>query len=359
MPALDEQALADLQALLPPLLRSMEGLGFVSRHFHPPNFSSVLAALGAPEEELRPLRERLDGWTEDLAAVRDCLASAADLALEGYAALREAADAPEGMRSVYRALGRLPRAQEALYPLAANLPPVSRYFLAPDKRGDEAVLASLAAAGQRADAGVFHVDNEPGTRGGFSVYVPETVSDKALPVVMALHGGAGNGRSFLWSWVRDARGHGAIVIAPTAIGDTWALMGEDIDTPNLMHALDQVAERWPIDRSRLLITGMSDGGTFSYVSGLTGDSAFTHLAPISAAFHPMLAAKSEAERLKDLPIQITHGRLDWMFPFTMAREARDALAAAGASVTYRELPDLSHTYPREVNAELLAWLGRD
>jgi phospholipase/carboxylesterase len=26
-------------------------------------------------------------------------------------------------------------------------------------------------------------------------------------------------------------------------------------------------------------------------------------------------------------------------------------------VTYREIADLSHTYPREVNAELLEWLG--
>ena len=40
-----------------------------------------------------------------------------------------------------------------------------------------------------------------------------------------MHGGAGNGRAFLWSWLRDARGHGAIVISPTAVGDTWALHG--------------------------------------------------------------------------------------------------------------------------------------
>lgn len=357
MAALDERALADLQALLPPLLRSMEGLGFISRHFHPPNFQTVLQSVGAPDEELGLLRPRLDDWPEGLAGVRECLAGAADLTLEGYGLLRDAAAEPDGMRAVYRALGRLPRAQEALYPLAANLPPVSRYFLGPDKRGDEALLARLADAGQRQDAGVFHVDNEPGTRGGFSVYVPETIAAEPSPVVMALHGGAGNGRSFLWTWVRDARGHGAIVISPTAVGDTWALMGDDVDTPNLMHALDQVAERWPIDRKRLLVTGMSDGGTFSYVSGLAADSAFTHLAPISAAFHPMLAAMAGSDRLNGLPIQITHGRLDWMFPFAMAREARDALAAAGAEVTYREIPDLSHTYPREVNAELLAWLG--
>ena len=34
-----------------------------------------------------------------------------------------------------------------------------------------------------------------------------------------------------------------------------------------------------------------------------------------------------------------------------------ALSAAGANVTYRELDDLSHTYPREMNAEILHWLN--
>ncbi len=42
--------------------------------------------------------------------------------------------------------------------------------------------------------------------------------DRAWPLVMALHGGSGNGRGFLWSWLRDARSFGAILIAPTATG---------------------------------------------------------------------------------------------------------------------------------------------
>ena len=40
----------------------------------------------------------------------------------------------------------------------------------------------------------------------------------------------------------------------------------------------------------------------------------------------------------------------------MAREAAHVLTAAGADVTYRELEDLSHTYPREMNAAMLSWL---
>jgi phospholipase/carboxylesterase len=174
--------------------------------------------------------------------------------------------------------------------------------------------------------------------------------------VMALHGGSGNGRGFLWNWLREARSFGAIVVAPTATGSTWALMGEDTDTPNLKRILDFVQARWNIDSNRRLLTGMSDGGTFCYVTGLESASPFTHLAPVAATFHPLMADMADAERLRGLPVFLVHGRLDWMFPVQVARQTQQALAAAGAEVTYRELTDLSHCYPREMNLEILNWL---
>jgi phospholipase/carboxylesterase len=105
-----------------------------------------------------------------------------------------------------------------------------------------------------------------------------------------------------------------------------------------------------------LLTGMSDGGTFTYVTALKSGSPFTHLAPISAAFHPMLAQMADGGRTRGLPIHIVHGALDWMFPVALARLAHGTLRRAGADVTYREVADLSHTYPREMNAPILAWL---
>jgi phospholipase/carboxylesterase len=173
---------------------------------------------------------------------------------------------------------------------------------------------------------------------------------------MALHGGSGNGRGFLWSWLRDARSHGAVVVAPTAAGPTWAVMGEDADTPNLARILDLVQSRWNIDSSRLLLTGMSDGGTFCYVTGLESTSPFTHLGPVASTFHPLMAEMADAERLRGLPIYLVHGRLDWMFPVQVARQTHEALSAAGAEVIYREIDDLSHCYPREINAPMLNWL---
>ena len=104
------------------------------------------------------------------------------------------------------------------------------------------------------------------------------------------------------------------------------------------------------------MTGMSDGGTFSYVSGLQTDSPFTHLAPSSASFHPMLTEVADPQRLNGLPIYLMHGVLDWMFPVDMARSANESFTAAGAEVVYREIEDLSHTYPSEENARIFDWL---
>ncbi len=346
----------DLAAIIPPLLSALEALGLIARYLTPPDLSGVLAAVGEPEAPLRDAMAGLSEWPAELTFLRGALDAACGHVLEAFEGLR-AADAIGGdMGAIFRALRGLPRAQEALYPFAAGLPPVSRFFLSPNLRSDAALVARLADAPERDDTGVMHI-GEPGARGGVSLYVPETYSpDRPCPLVVALHGGAGSGRSFLWSWLRDARSYGAILAAPTAIGQTWALTDADPDTPNLARIVDAVRGRWNVDPTRLLLTGMSDGGTFSYVSGLEPGSPFTHLAPVAAAFHPMLAQMADPDRLQGLPIHIAHGALDWMFPVEMARGAEQALAAAGARVTYIEVPDLSHTYPRELNPQILSWL---
>ena len=352
-----EAVVDDMVALLPPLLGTLDALGFIGRYLNPFEFGAVLEAAGAPDQELRAARPRLESWPDSFADVRATLAASCDNALAAFDGLRAVAEQADDFRSAYRALRYLPRALEALYPLATRLPPVSAFFLDPAARADESLRSRLEAAPSE-NTGVAHFDNDPGSRGGFSLYVPEYYTpDRAWPLVVALHGGSGIGRAFLWSWLRDARSHGAILIAPTATGNTWALMGDDTDTPNLARILEFVRSGWNIDSTRLLLTGMSDGGTFSYVSGFETASPFTHLGPIAASFHPMLAQIADDQRMRGLPIYLVHGKLDWMFPVEMARQAEEALSAAGASVTYREIEDLSHTYPREVNAAMLSWLN--
>jgi phospholipase/carboxylesterase len=359
---MSEAVVDDIVAVLPPLLQSLEALGFIGRHLSPPDFESVMEAVGTPDKALSAVRPRLADWPEEFAGIRASLEAASDAALAAYQGLRAVQKGNGDLVSVFRALRYAPRAQEALYPLAAKLPPVSEFFLDPSLR-DDADLQTRLAKPANENTGLRHNGNEPGSRGGFSLYVPEYYTpDRAWPLVMALHGGSGNGRGFLWSWLRDARSRGAILVAPTATGNTsnkstWALMGDDTDTPNLARILDLVRSRWNIDSKRMLLTGMSDGGTFCYVTGFERTSPFTHLAPVSATFHPLMVEMADAERLRGLPVHIVHGRLDWMFPVQVARQTRDALSAVGANVTYRELEDLSHTYPREMNAPILEWLN--
>src|ERR1700731_1319470 len=358
---MSEAVVDDIVAVLPPLLQSLEALSFIARHLNPPDFGRGMAAGGTPGQALQAVRSRLDDWPEPFAHVRDQLAAASDAALAAFAGLRAVQQGNGDLVAVFRALRHVPRAQEALYPLAAKLPPVSEFFVDPGLREDADLKTRLAQGGNE-NTGIMHDHNDPGSRGGFSLYVPEYYTpDRAWPLVMALHGGSGNGRGFLWSWLRDARSHGAILVAPTATRSpstktTWALMGEDTDSPNLARILDTVRSRCNVDPDRLLLTGMSDGGTFCYVTGLESASPFTHLAPVAATFHPLMAEMADAERLRALPVYLVHGKLDWMFPVQVARQTQQALSAGGAEVTYRELDDPSHTYPREMNAPILNWL---
>ena len=312
-----------IMALVPPLLEALEALGFVARHMHPPHLDGLLAQVAGADEAMQAGRAHFASidWPDDLAAFRAQVELVADEVTLAFEGLRAAQADPNGIMVAYRGLRHLSRAAEALYPISAMLPPVSPYFVEPQARGDKELAAKLADADMgREDAGLRHMSNEKHMRGGFSVYVPETydATDPA-PLIIAMHGGSGHGRDFLWTW------------------------------------LAYVAEQWNIDRERIMLTGMSDGGTFSYVLGLQSGAPFTHLAPVAASFHPFLIEMADPERVKDLPIYITHGALDWMFDADMARVANRTMTGAGARVTYREIEDLSHTYPRDENPRIMDW----
>jgi phospholipase/carboxylesterase len=343
--------------LIARLLDTLDALEVIARRMHPPQFEALVATLGDRDGELRAA---LAGavWSEDLVAFRDPIERAVGSTLHACDGLRAAVGLPDGLRQAYRALRQVSHAHEALYPVAAVLPSVSRFFLEPERRDDQALLDRLTTGAARHDVRtcVVHAANNTNERGGFSVYVPEDYDPaRAHPLVMALHGGSGHGRLFLWSWVRGARSRGVILIAPTAIGQTWSLMEPEVDGANLARVLEQVARDWHVDRARLLLTGMSDGGTFTLLSGLDEASPFTHMAPVAASFHPLLLTMAEPRRVTGLPIYLVHGALDWMFPVSIARSAQRALTAAGAKVTYREIADLSHAYPREEGSEILDW----
>jgi phospholipase/carboxylesterase len=353
--------------LLDALLETLERVGWVQRHLFPPMAPHLAEQLAPGADAVAgPLSvlEKLD-WPDDLRFMRDRLVDVARQTIDLVTAFVGAAKSPENPIDLYRALRRFARIQETLYPLAPAFEPVSRWFLEPARRDDDELVSRLREGALRDDearVGVLHASNERDARGGFSVYVPEQSDGHTpMPLVVALHGGHGHGRDFLWSWLADARSRGVLLMAPTSRDRTWSIMGlDDVDAEGLHDMVESVAARYPVDRSRVLLTGMSDGATYCLLCGLRdGAAPFTHLAPACGVLHPFLFTTSGLERAAGRQIYMVHGALDWMFPVSVAHLGRDALQAAGARLVYREIEDLSHTYPRDENPKILDWLIGD
>jgi len=354
---------ATTDALLAPLLGALDRVEWAQRHLFPPRALELAERLAPHAERLAgPLRAlEAAAWPEDLRLLRERLGVVTRQAIELIGAFAVAAQSGEPIE-LYRALRRFAPLQEVLYPLAPVLEPVSRWFLEPERRGDDVVVRRLRDAALREDGaqvGVLHARNDRGSRGGLSLYVPETweASGPPAPLIVALHGGSGHGRDFLWAWLREARTRGMLLLSPTALDRTWSIMGgEDVDAPRLRAAVEDLAARYHVDRTRVLLTGMSDGATYALLCGLADDMPFTHLAPACGVLHPFLLARGGIQGARGRPIYLVHGALDWMFPVQTARMGRDALEGAGAQVVYREIADLSHTYPRDENPSILDWL---
>lgn len=343
-----------------PIIAALEKLNHFGRYLHPPALPSLLRGVSQADTALREGFEQFSmaDIPAEFQAIKKRLEIVVGLVRETFADLQHCSgEDPNEVFKAYRALRNYTHAVEALYPLAAILPGISRFFIESDMRDDDTLQHKLAhPQTTRDDVGVLHLDNARDARGGFSLYVPEYYdATQDLPLIMALHGGSGHGSDFLWSWIKEARTRGAILVSPTALGRTWSLMGEDVDNDNLNKIVGYVCERWRVDSSAMLLTGMSDGGTYTYLSGLRSESPFTHLAPCSASFHPLLLAGFENDRITGLPIYIIHGVRDWMFSVSMARQANAAFSDARANVVYREIEDLSHTYPRDENPRVMDW----
>jgi len=359
--------IAAIERVLVPLLDTLERLLWVQRYLYPPAAPRLAEVLAPQTEALAPPLQALEAepWPDETVFMRERLADVGRQTLDVVTAFVAAARGSGDPLDLYRTLRRVARVQESLYPLAPAFDPVSRWFLDPARRDDDALVERLRDGTLREDddarrVGVLHAANDRNTRGGFSLYVPETWDGRAtMPLVVALHGGHGHGRDFLWSWLREARARQALVLAPTSESRTWSLMGPDVDAPRLARMVESVGERYPVDRARVLLTGMSDGATYALMQGAREGSPFTHLAPACGVLHPMLLAGDALHTLRDRPIYLVHGALDWMFPVETTRLAQQVLTAAGAQLVYREIDDLSHTYPRDENPKILEWLATD
>jgi polyhydroxybutyrate depolymerase len=152
-----------------------------------------------------------------------------------------------------------------------------------------------------AQAGDYELSlsNEGDTRNVVLHLPPAYDGDAQLPLIIVLHGGAGNGEQIqrLTEMDADADDYGFVVAYPDGSGRgeeglfTWnaghccayALTNQIDDVGFLNLLIDNLLSHYSIDPSRVYITGISNGGMMAYRSGAELADKVAGIAPIAGS----------------------------------------------------------------------------
>jgi predicted esterase len=185
------------------------------------------------------------------------------------------------------------------------------------------------------------------------LYVPDAAAkaDKS-PLVVSLHGASGKADRGINLLRAEADKHGFLLLAPDTARGTWDIiqgMTAGADAKFIDMSLARVFEQARVDRTRIAMAGISDGGTTALSLGLANGDLFNAVLAFSPGFVVKLPPVGKP------PVFISHGTLDNILPIDeTSRRIVPALKSAGYNVTYREFEG-PHTLPPDVGAEAMQW----
>src|SRR5260370_13043635 len=249
-----------------------------------------------------------------------------------------------------------------LYELRDRLPVIAAHFLMPGAQAPAAAAPGAVATGfiQRKRQGAAESARRgqiTDDRSDYTLYIPEDYSpERPLPLIVALHGGYGQGYEYVWTWLRPARSRGYAILAPKSLGETWDMRAPSTDTRSVVRMLDEVASEYSIDRDRVYLSGLSDGGIFTYLLGLEQSQLFRGIAPVAGALHQAVDRMLPDAQGKSTPFFVLPVVHFFIFLLPVTRQTCDLLKQIGYDVTYEELPEWGHALPYSINERLvLPW----
>jgi phospholipase/carboxylesterase len=185
------------------------------------------------------------------------------------------------------------------------------------------------------------------------------------PTLIMLHGLQGN-EDVTWVFARSADPDWLILVPRAPLSDaggySWYPVPAD-QPPSaesfyaglsaLEHFIDGAQTAYPVDPTRRVLLGFSQGSTMAYAY------AFRHRERVAgvAALSGLVARLNQITipPLAGLPVLILHGTQDTIIPVSMAQRTRDRLTEAGAHVTYEESA-IGHKTSAHGLRTLSAWL---
>jgi predicted peptidase len=188
----------------------------------------------------------------------------------------------------------------------------------------------------------------------YTLLIPERYSvDRPSPLVLALHyGGTVTpffGRGVLELLVGPALAElGAVIAAPDALEPGWANEGNE---RAVLALLDHLTDALNVDRSRVVCTGYSMGGTGTWF--LAGRHPERFGAAIPIAGRPAVSGTWR------VPVYVIHGRQDQVVPLAPAEQEVAALRAAGVDARLAVVEEATHYQTERFVAPLhdaIPWL---
>jgi predicted esterase len=185
------------------------------------------------------------------------------------------------------------------------------------------------------------------------VYAPPSLPPDPR-VLVFLHGANRTADFFVDAQAAAADTAGVIVVAPFASGGgTWDAIHRrfSTDTQVIDAALAWIFERWNVDPARIVISGFSDGASYSLAIGRANGDLFSRVVAYSPGLLISVVAVGRP------PVLITHGTQDDVLPIgATSRRFVPILRDAGYTVDYREFAG-PHAVPANVLQEVVADLG--
>lgn len=199
---------------------------------------------------------------------------------------------------------------------------------------------------------------------GYLFYEPDWTSQaqsRPLPLVLFLHGAmeCGNDpemlkRTALPSILETNHEFPFLVVSPQCPRNSqWQWQ-----TANLSKLLEYICTEYPIDESRIYLTGLSLGGCGVWVMAVTYPKRFAALAPVCGYGPKSFGFPKRVCALCDTPIWVFHGTRDQIVPIKESIKLVSELKACGGNVRFTVYPEAGHDAWTETyhNPELYLWL---
>lgn len=226
------------------------------------------------------------------------------------------------------------------------------------------ILAGDAQARIWPEKGSLHLVREPEQIYPYALYLPEDCrpgGEKRWPVIFFFHGIGDRGddltgvlRRGLPAHLEKGRGLDAIVIAPQCPAEShWADNEEELQ--KLLRFIPQMEERYPIDRDRMYLTGLSMGGRCTWKLALALPDTFAAAAVVCGRTENYGALPS----IRTMPLWLFHGVEDATTPFQKVNAVVPRLLESGhRTLRLTVYPYLGHDVWRRAyaRADLYDWL---